>query len=131
MKARVLVADDHYLVRQGLCDLLDSCGDLEVVGEARNGVEAVQLARDLHPDVVVMDVEMPIMGGMQATREIIAEMPQVQIVGVSSHTEPEVIARMLQAGAQRYVLKSEAMRALPAAVRELLQASVAPLPALP
>lgn len=130
MKARVLVADDHYLVRQGLCDLLDSCEDLQVVGEARNGVEAVQLARELQPDVVVMDVEMPIMGGLQATREILAEMPQVQIVGVSGHTEPDVITRMLQAGARRYVLKSEVILALPAAVRELLQAAGAPLPDL-
>ena len=114
---RILVVDDHDLVREGLVGLLDHAPDIEVVGAAGDGLTAVLLARDLLPDVVVMDVSMPGMDGIEATRRITADCPDTRVVGLSMHEEEGVARRMREAGAAAYVTKGGPARDLLAAVR--------------
>jgi len=105
---RVLLVDDHELMRQGLRSILESEQDVEVVGEAVSGRDAVALARALQPDVVVMDVAMKDLNGIEATRQIRAECPSVQVVALSSYSDRRYVAAILEAGACGYVLKADA-----------------------
>lgn len=114
---RVLLADDHRLVRQGLVELLQRERDVEMVGEASDGLETVALARALRPDVVVMDVGMPRLGGVDATKQIVDENPAAKVVGLSGHDEPRLVAAMIGAGAAGYVLKDSAIDELVRALR--------------
>ncbi len=98
-RIRVVLADDHAIVRQGLSSLLQSAPDLDVVGEATNGREAVELARRVRPDVILMDVNMPEMDGIEATALIVGEMPDIRVVGLTMHGSPEVSSALLKAGA--------------------------------
>jgi signal transduction histidine kinase len=116
-RLRVLLADDHELVRQGLVSLLREMPEVEVVGEASNGRDAVDLAFQLRPDVVAMDVAMPVMSGEEATRQIKKYLPATRIVALSMHQEPETIERMCQAGAEAYILKTASSEELLAAIR--------------
>ena len=116
-RLRVLLADDHEIVRQGLISLLSEEHMVQIVGEATNGREAVTLADQLHPDVVVMDVSMPIMSGAEATRQIKRDLPQTRIIALSMWEEAEVRERMYQAGAEGYVLKTAPTEELVAAIR--------------
>jgi len=116
-RLRVLLADDHGIVRQGLVSLLGEEHSIEIVGEAANGREAVDLADQLRPDVVIMDVSMPIMGGGEATRRIKQDLPQTRIVALSMFEESEVRETMYQAGAESYVLKTASSEELLAAIR--------------
>jgi PAS domain S-box-containing protein len=116
-RLRVLLADDHEIVRQGLISLLSEEHAVEVVGEAANGREAVNLADQLHPDVVIMDVSMPILSGDEATRQIKRDLPQTRIIALSMWEESEVRERMYQAGAESYVLKTASTEELLAAIR--------------
>lgn len=102
---RILVADDHETVRRSLTELLRGEAALEVVGEASDGKQAVQLALQLMPDVVLMDVAMPHMDGIEATRRIMRERPQTRVIGLSMHDSMAYAARMLEAGACAYLLK--------------------------
>jgi DNA-binding NarL/FixJ family response regulator len=113
----VLLADDHEIVRQGLVSLLEEEHTVEVIGEAANGHEAVELAARLRPDVVIMDVAMPVMGGEEATRRIKQDRPETRIISLSMFEEPEVRERMRQAGAESHVLKTAPAEELLAAVR--------------
>ncbi len=115
-KIRVVIAEDHRIVREGIRLILAASPDIEVVGEAGNGREAVALARQLEPDVVVMDITMPDMDGLQATSLIRAYRPQVEVVGLTVHESDEYFFRMLKAGASGYVLKGAASGDLLAAV---------------
>ena len=101
----VLVADDHGLVRDALCAFLDGVEGIEVVGEARDGQEAVELAAQLHPRVVVMDVSMPRMDGVQATHEIMCTAPDTRVVILTGHADRERAEAAMRAGAVAYVLK--------------------------
>jgi CheY-like chemotaxis protein len=114
---RVLLADDHEIVRQGLASLLSEEDTIEIVGEAANGREAVDLADQLRPDVVIMDVSMPIMGGDEATRRIKQDLPQTRIISLSMFEDPELREKMYEAGAESYVLKTAPSRELLAAIR--------------
>ena len=114
---RVLLADDHEIVRQGLVSLLNEEGTVEVVGEAANGREAVDLADQLHPDVVIMDMSMPVMSGDEAARQIKSQSPQTRVVALSMFEDAEVRERMYQAGAESYVLKTAPAEELLAAIR--------------
>lgn len=105
MALRVLVVDDHTLVRAGLRALLELAPDIEVVGEAEDGLNALAQARALHPDVVLMDLAMPKMGGVEATRRIKEEFPQMQVLALTVHDNEEYLFQMLRAGACGYVLK--------------------------
>jgi signal transduction histidine kinase/ActR/RegA family two-component response regulator len=113
---RVLLVDDHAVVRQGLAGILDSEPDIELIAEAGDGREAVDLARRLHPDVIVMDVSMPGMTGIEATRIIKKELPEVRVVGLSLHERSTMTEQMLQAGAAAYVSKDEPKDQLLAAI---------------
>jgi len=105
---RILLADDHKLVRDGLRSLLGSVPGVEVVAEAANGRTAVQLAQSLLPDVVVMDIEMPDLNGIEATRQITANGHGPKVIAVTAAANPQIAARMLDAGATAYVIKTAA-----------------------
>jgi two-component system, NarL family, response regulator LiaR len=105
MAIRVLIADDHGIVRQGLRMYLSSDPDLEIVGEARNGAEAVELARELRPDVVLMDLLMPVMDGIAATAAVRREVPDVEVLALTSVLEDASVVEAVRAGAIGYLLK--------------------------
>ena len=104
-RTRVLVVDDHAIVRQGLRAILDTEPDIEVVGEAADGREAVRKTMALRPDVVIMDVSMPRMNGLEATARIAKEIPEVKIVALTMHSSEEYVYSLLKAGARGYLLK--------------------------
>ena len=114
---RVLLADDHRIVREGLRLLLSEEYDIEIVGEAVHGREAVDLALRLEPDVVIMDVAMPLIDGDEATRQIKTHLPQTRVIALSTYNEPETIGKMYRAGAESYVLKTASPAELLAAIR--------------
>ena len=116
-KVRVLLAEDHRTVRQGVRLLLDAQPDVEVVGEAGDGRTALKLARELEPDVVLMDVSMPEMNGLRATEKLRAELPRVRVVALTRHTDRAYMQQLLQAGASGYVLKQSDPSVLLQAVR--------------
>ena len=104
-KIRVLIADDHRVVREGLGAILKTKSDMDVVGEATNGIEAVQAARGLRPDVILMDISMPQMDGVEATRLIKKERPQIGIVALTMHDDDPTIFELIRAGVNGYLLK--------------------------
>jgi DNA-binding NarL/FixJ family response regulator len=120
MAIKVLIAEDHQIVRQGLRTLLEKEPDLEVVAEAENGRSTVQLARERHPEVIIMDVAMPDLNGIEATRQIISEMPKVKVIALSMYADRRFVANMLKAGASGYLLKDCASEELVRAIRVVL-----------
>ena len=108
----MLLADDHPVVRKGLADLLRERPEIDLVGEASDGEEAVALARETKPDVVLMDVSMPNLNGIEATRYITAEMPNVRVIGLSMHEEEDMPRAMREAGATVYLSKTTASETL-------------------
>jgi two-component system response regulator NreC len=116
-KIRILLADDHAVVRQGFRMILSAHSDLEIVGEAGNGREAVELSATLRPDVVVMDVTMPELNGIEATRRLTQENPHIRVVALSMHKDSVYVREILRAGARGYLLKDSVADDLVAAVR--------------
>ncbi len=116
-KIRVILADDHAIMREGLRMMLDPVQDIEIVGEAQNGENAVEITRQLHPDIVIMDVNMPRMNGIEATRKITAEMPYVKVIGLSMHEEADLAGAMMKAGAVDYVHKASLSQELITCIR--------------
>jgi len=121
MGIRVLLSDDHRIVREGLRTLLDKEPDIEVVGEAGDGRSTLELARKLKPQVVVMDITMPDLNGMDATRKIIEELPGVKVLALSMHTDRRFVERMLEAGATGYLAKDCASEELTRAIRTVVR----------
>jgi two-component system response regulator NreC len=107
-KLRILLADDHIVMRTGLRALLERQPNLEVVGESENGREAVELVASLRPDVVVMDVGMPVLNGIEATKTIVSKHPTTAVVILSMHADESYVMRALKAGARGYLLKDSA-----------------------
>ena len=105
MKNTLLIVDDHVLFREGMRNIISHWDDFEVVGEARNGLEAVEMARLLLPDIILMDITMPVMDGLQATRQISRELPSTQVVMLTMSEEEENLFTAIQNGARGYVLK--------------------------
>jgi DNA-binding NarL/FixJ family response regulator len=118
-RIRVLLAEDHDLLRAGLRELLALQPDIEVVAEATDGADAVRLAGEYRPDVVVMDVRLPTLSGPDATRAILVERPTTAVLGLSAHSTRRVVDSMLEAGARGYVPKASVVGELAAAIREV------------
>jgi len=121
MTIRILLVDDHPIVRQGLKTLLEAHPGWEVIGEAADGLEAVDKADRLHPDVMVLDVTMPKMNGLEACRQIRQKAPGLEILFVTQHDSPQMMREALEAGARGYVVKSNAARDLLEAVEAVSQ----------
>lgn len=121
---RVLIADDHTIVRSGVRLLLEAEADMEVVGEALDGREALDLAESLQPDVVLMDITMPEMDGLEATREIKTRFPQINVLVLTMHRSDEYFFEMLKAGASGYILKGAKTSELINAVRVVQQGEI-------
>ena len=119
--ARLLIADDHDLVREGLRTVLTSEDGIQVIAEAKDGQQALATCRELLPDLVLMDVRMPVMDGLEATRRIKEEMPQVSVVMVTMHENPDYLFEAVKAGAAGYVLKDASGERLLGAVRRTLE----------
>jgi DNA-binding NarL/FixJ family response regulator len=120
-KLRLIIADDHEIVRRGLRAAIEELPQCEIVAEAKNGQDAVTLARELQPDVVVLDLSMPELNGLEATRQIRRFLPSAQVLILTVHESEQVVREVLDAGAQGYLLKSDAGRDLVAALEALAQ----------
>jgi two-component system, NarL family, response regulator NreC len=120
-KLRILLADDHIVMRTGLRALLERQPNLEVIGESENGRETVALAASLRPDVVVMDVGMPVLNGIEATQTIITQCPTIAVVILSMHADESYVMRALKAGARGYLLKDSAAADLIGAIEAISQ----------
>ncbi len=123
-KLRVLLADDHRVVREGLSCLITDESDMEVVAEVSNGADAVQQAVELRPDVVVMDVSMPVLNGLEATRRIKQEAPEVKVIALTVYEHHTYVRELLGAGADGYILKRAAAHELIAALRAVRDGTV-------
>jgi DNA-binding NarL/FixJ family response regulator len=119
--ARILIADDHPLIREGMSSMLANEPDLRVVGEAKDGLEALKVCRKLRPELVLMDVRMPKMDGLEATRKIKEACPQTSVLIVTTHESQEYLAEAIRAGAAGYVLKEATKGQLVGAVRRALE----------
>ncbi len=123
MKTTILIVDDHELFRDGLKRLINSESDLEVVGEAKNGQESICLARKLQPDVILMDVKMPVMDGIEATRRILSEMPGMKILALSMYSGDGFNTGMMEAGALGYILKGGDFEEFVGTIRKITRRS--------
>jgi two-component system response regulator NreC len=118
-KIRVLVTDDHAIVRDGICALLALTGDIEAVGEAINGREALEMVRKVAPDVVLMDIAMPLMDGLEATRRIHKEFPQTKVIVLTQYEDREYVLPVIEAGASGFISKTAASSELTSAIRSV------------
>mgnify|MGYP000848155644 FL=1 len=119
MNVRVILADDHQVIREGLRNLIEEQQDMEVVAEASNGRAAIKLCMEMKPDVIVMDVAMPDLNGIEATRQVVSECPATKVLALSMHADKHYAAGMLGAGASGYVLKDCAFDELADAIRRV------------
>jgi len=117
----VLLAEDHALFRKSLKALIELAGDIEVIGEAKNGSEAVDLHAKLHPDIVVMDIAMPLLNGLEATHQIMETSSTARVLILSSHADPEYIEQAMASGASGYLIKQSSAPVLADAIREVLK----------
>lgn len=117
MSLKILLADDHKIIREGLRNLIEKQEGFEVIAEAKDGLTAVKKAKKLAPDVVIMDIGMPGLNGIEATRQILADSPQAKIIALSMHSERRFVSEMLKAGASAYLLKDSAFEELVQAIR--------------
>ncbi|HYG34367.1 MAG TPA: response regulator transcription factor [Clostridia bacterium] len=123
-KLRILLADDHEIVRDGLRMLIDSQSDMRVVGEAANGKEALEKALELNPDVVVMDLSMPQLNGLQATEQLRSKLPEAKVVALTAHEDESYLSQLCKAGAAGYVLKRSAGEELIQAINAVARGEV-------
>jgi two-component system response regulator NreC len=121
---KIVLADDHQIVRHGLRTLLSSEPDIEIVGEADNGRSVVRLVQELSPQVVIMDISMPDLNGIEATRQILSESPGIKVIALSMHSDSLFVLNMFKAGASGYLLKDCALEELVKAVRTVLNRKI-------
>lgn len=121
---KLLIVDDHLVVRKGLQLLLTAKYGVDIVGEACNGLEAVEMAKQLKPDVILMDIKMPKMDGVTATKEIITHQPHANILALTSFTEPDQVNAIIQAGALGYILKDSSTEELVNAIQQVAQGNL-------
>jgi len=120
MKVRILLADDHQIMREGLKALLGKHTSIEVIAEAENGIEALSIARQERPDVIVMDIAMPDINGIEVTRQIKSELSDIKIIALSMHSDRRFVSEVLKAGASAYVLKHAAFEDLEKAIKAVM-----------
>jgi DNA-binding NarL/FixJ family response regulator len=120
----VLLVEDHTIVRQGLRLLIEANGDIQIVGEAKTGREAVQMAKSIRPEVIVMDIAMPLLNGLQATRQILKDLPSTKVLILSAHSDPEYVDQVVKVGALGYLVKQSSGDVLAMAIRELKKGEV-------
>ena len=120
MSVKILMVDDHKIVREGLCALVNGEPDMEVIGQAQDGGEAIRLTRRLKPDVIVMDVNMPGMDGVDATRRIVNNVPDIKIIALTMYPKKSFVMEMLSAGASGYILKNDAFAELAKAINTVM-----------
>ena len=121
MKIRILLVDDHKILRDGICSLVKGYDDMEVVGEAADGRTALTLVQELSPDIVIMDISMPDLNGIDATRKITADYPKVKVIALSMHYDKQFISEIFRAGASGYLIKDSAFDELEHAVRIVME----------
>ena len=121
MKIKILLADDHKIIREGLRALIEKQSDMEVAAEAQDGLETVKLARKLFPDIVIMDIGMPGINGIDATRQIVAEDHNIKVIALSMHSDRRFVLQMLKAGASGYLLKDSAFEELVIAIHTIMK----------
>jgi DNA-binding NarL/FixJ family response regulator len=120
MSIKIILADDHTIVRHGLSKLLQQEKDMEVIAQAKDGHSTVELVKEMSPDIVVMDIGMPDLNGIDATRQIRSESPKVKVIGLSMHSGRRFVAEMLKAGASGYLLKDCAVEELTVAIKTVM-----------
>ena len=120
MAIKILIADDHGILREAIASLLNNEFGMEVIGEAQDGRTAVQLAKELHPDVIIMDIAMPNLNGIEATRQIVREMPNIKVIALSIYADRRSVREMLKAGASGYVPKQCAFKELVTAIQNVV-----------
>ncbi len=120
-KIKVMIADDHALVREGIMAFLRMHDEIEIAGEASNGIEAIQKARELRPDIILMDISMPELGGIEATVEIKKTMPEIKILILTQYDDKAYVSRLLKAGVSGYILKHAVGTDLIAAIKAVAQ----------
>jgi two-component system, NarL family, response regulator NreC len=120
MKTRILIADDHKIIREGLRALLEKQNDMEVIAEAEDGLSAVKAALKAIPDVVIMDIGMPGLNGIEATRQVVAGNRNIRVIALSMHTDRRFVLEMLEAGASGYLLKESAFEELAASIHTVM-----------
>lgn len=130
MSIRIIIADDHTIVRHGLTKLLQQERDVEVIAQAQNGHATLELARELSPDVVVMDVGMPDLNGIDATQQILRENPNIKVLALSMHAGKKFVMAMLKAGASGYLLKDCALEELTTALQTVVSGRIYLSPAI-
>ena len=124
MTIKIFIADDHRILREGLRSMIEKIRNVDVVGEAGNGREAVRLASERRPDVVIMDVNMPDLNGIEATRLLLKELPAVKVIALSMYSDKRFVAGMLRAGASGYLLKAGAFEELATAVQTVMAGDI-------
>ena len=120
MKVRILLADDHQIMREGLKSLLGKRSSVEVIAEAENGIEALAIAHRERPDVIIMDIAMPDINGIEVTRQLKAELADIKIIALSMHSDRRFVSEILKAGASAYVLKQAAFEDLEKAIKAVM-----------
>jgi DNA-binding NarL/FixJ family response regulator len=121
MSIKVMLVDDHRMVSEALSALLAREKDIEIVAIANNGREAVQAAKELRPDIVVMDLSMPEMNGLEASRNILSDLPNCRVIALSMHSDRKYVVEAIRSGARGYILKDSAYTSLPGAIRDVVE----------
>jgi DNA-binding NarL/FixJ family response regulator len=124
MQYKIFIVDDHPFTRAGVRSLLESNSEFNIIGEAENGLDAVEQVIQKHPDIVVMDINMPQLSGIDATRKILAKYPEIKIVALSIHKGEIFVKKMLDAGAVGYLLKDEAPEELSTAIQKVIEGNI-------
>jgi two-component system, NarL family, response regulator NreC len=121
MPSRILLVDDHEIMREGMCALLKRLPDIEIVGQASDGRSGINMAKEFAPDIVIMDIGMPNLNGIEATRQLLADNPRVKVMALSTHSDGSIVAKMLKAGASGYMLKESAFSELMEGIAAMME----------
>ncbi len=124
MPLKILVADDHKIMREGLCSLIEKGSGMKVIAQAENGREALRLAQEHNPDIIIMDVSMPELNGIEATRQVLSQNPYIKIIALSMHYEYRFVMEMLKAGVCGYLLKDCAFEELQTAIKTVMSGKI-------